>query len=246
MLRCCMVPLKPACILWWSSPLRCCGCSVEGEGTCEPGSCAGQETFPADGQPPPWTVAEGRTSRMGALTKMGNGERDLGGRITSACLGSTIHPPTPASPFLWQSVLAQLILLPARAFKALKAQNLVGLLQGDTLRAVGRTIPFKGKRWALPTGPLENRVWRGVCEHGTGLLAVPLHLPSSASTAAHHSPLPLLSQPMHCSPVASPGFGRVAKASCPDTGQERWGTGQICLSALSYIASLMWPLKRIT
>lgn len=163
------------------------------------------------------------------------------------CLPWQYHsPPTPASPFLWQSVLAQLILLPARAFKALKAQNLVGLLQGDTLRAVGRTIPFKGKRWALPTGPLENRVWRGVCEHGTGLLAVPLHLPSSASTAAHHSPLPLLSQPMHCSPVASPGFGRVAKASCPDTGQERWGTGQICLSALSYIASLMWPLKHIT
>lgn len=38
-----------------------------------------------------------------------------------------------------------------------------------------------------------------MCEHGTGLLAVPLHFPSSASTAAHHPPLPLLSQPMHCS-----------------------------------------------
>lgn len=46
-----------------------------------------------DGQPSRWTVAEGRTSPVGALTETGNGERDLGGGIMSTCLGSTIHPP---------------------------------------------------------------------------------------------------------------------------------------------------------
>lgn len=178
---------------------------------------------------------------MGALTETGNGERDFGGEIMSACLSSTAHP-LPASPFLWQPVPVQLILLPARAFEAPKAQKSVGLLQGEPLRAVGKNPAFERELMNFAHSSLGG--WGG--EHGTGLLAVPLHLPSSASAAAHHPSLPLLPHPMHRSPVASLGFGRMAEASRPDASQERRGTGQILLTAPSYITSLTRPLKFIT
>lgn len=69
--------------------------------------------------------------------------------------------------------------------------------------------------------------------------------PSSAPAAAHRPSFLPLPHPMHRSPVASPGFGRMAKASRPDADQERRDVGQILLSLLSYITSLTRLLKFI-
>ncbi|KAM9640775.1 uncharacterized protein ACIBXB_014413 [Morphnus guianensis] len=140
---------------------------------------------------------------MGALGKRGKGSR----RGDYVCLPWQYRSPPTASPFLWQSVPVQLILLPARAFKALKAQKLVGLLQGDTLRAVGRTIPFKGNRWALPRGPLENGVG-GAWDRAAG------------------SPSPPPQPCIHSSPSSSPSSPFPTNALLPCCFSGLWQGGR--------------------
>lgn len=207
---------------------------MEVEGKREPGSCAGRRcSLRADGQPSPRTVVEDRTSPVGALPGMGNGERDLRVGTMSACLDSAILPSTSVFPFLCQCNSSPFHPEP------LKSQRLISVSRGSPCKLRGGSS-FEREQTAFAHRSLGSQGGGGVSTAQGCWLT---HLSSPASTAAPHPPV---FHPMHCSPLASLGFGRTAEASSPDAGQESRGTGQICLSAFSYIASLTWPWRFIT
>lgn len=218
MLCCHMVLRNPACILWWSSPVQCCACSVEGEGQCEQARLC---SLGMDGQP-----LDGLWQRAGAPPRLLSLSWEMGKRSWRGdyvCLPQLYHSPAQhlpsrGSPCWGNSSFFQPV--PLR----LRCQG--GLLQRELLQAVGRPIPLKGNRWTLPTG----------------LLPVPLHLPSPASMAAPHHPFPHL---MHRSPVAPLGFGKMAKALCPYARQERSSRGQICLLALHHTLNTAMEIHNV-
>lgn len=98
------------------------GAEWRGKASVRQGAVVARRRSPgADEQPCRWTVTEGRTSPVGALTEMGNGERDLGGG-DYVCLPRQYCSPSPASAFPCQPVLVQLILLQPLRPRRLRTQ----------------------------------------------------------------------------------------------------------------------------